>query len=668
MSKEYKYSNKGKVYTFDTSDLSDEELFKFNRMSDRQKQRFITVFNLNKHNDLTDEVSLKTDKRAQNNDNDKLNKLSVVKRKKEELDDLIEKGALSKDEEIDNNLKEVILGQTTYISPDDFKKNIKKISDLEDFYVSSINNLNVENVENLNITNVKNLTMSVDDLIKKIKDPLQTALPLIINNLSDNQNILNAADRNNISELINILKNDNSKDAKEVLSKLNNEIDNIKEAIEKLANTSVSSPEVIELITKNKNEIISILDDNIQKIEQQVKIPLNVLKAIDISKLTELEEGDLSADNVFNLLVDAGVDLFKRIWPTNKQQFLLFAGDIGYKFYRETPNGEVERKAISDDWGKNILSDNDKHSELSDDEQMKVFVLHCIADELKKRDIGNTNYYKNNSFMTFVNYIESLKKEEKLKQKAREILDNKYGGSQNDMQIKKKPSESENMNFYFSNSNNDLIVYLLFEILHLLKKGKTSNISPIIPQYSQVKRDLSQPSPPQTKNVLPPFGYLRDSASIPSISQSQPSQPIKDVSNPSSFGERLRDFASIPSIPSFSPPQPPKLNIPSIPQSSQATQPASKIPVPETQQLSFLDELKNPPKLKHVDKSQSNIPEPSDTQKPESIEDQLKQQLDKMREDIKPEEENNDYDEDYYGEGLSKISYYDFIGLNQNMV
>ena len=657
MSKEYKYSNKGKVYTFNTSDLSDEELFKFNRMTDRQKQRFITVFNLNKNNDLTDEVSLKTEKRAQNNDNDKLNKLSVVKRKKEELDGLIENSKISSSDEINNDLKELILSSTTYISPNDFK-DVKQVSDLEQKYIKEISELNVENVENLNITNVKNLTMSVDDLIKKIKDPLQTALPLIINNLSDNQNILNAADRNNITELINILKNDSSKDAKEALSKLNNEIDNIKGAIETLANTSISTPEVIDLIQNNKTEIINILDENIQKIKQQVKIPLNVLKAIDISKLVNLEEGDLTADNVFNLLIDAGINLLKRIKPKNKQELLLFAGDIGYKFYNETEDGELQayRLAISDDRWASEMSDGDKHSELSDYDQMKVFVLHCIADDLIKRGMGNSDYSKNESFMAFVDYIESLKKEDKLKQKAREILNDKYGGSQ----IKKKPSQTGNMNLYFSNSNNDIIVYLLFEILQLLKKDKINPKS----------------SDSTFKNEIPKNEHSPFKLNIPELSQTaqQPKQLLNQTPK-----QLLNEVSQQPKQLLNQPPQPPKLNIPQPPQPPklnipEVSQPPKFSETPVKNEISFLDEIKNPRKLRHVDSSNS-ISKP-EIQKPEDqttvlptvlpIEDQLKQQLDKMRKDIAPEEEDNnenEYNEDYYGEGLSKISYYDFINM-----
>lgn len=665
MSKEYKYSNKGKVYTFNTSDLSDEELFKFNRMTDRQKQRFITVFNLNKHNDLTDEISLKTDKRAQNNDNDKLNKLSVVKRKKEELDNLIENSKISSSDEINNDLKELILSSTTYISPNDFKDgstDVKKVSDLEQKYIKEISELNVENVENLNITNVKNLTMSVDDLIKKIKDPLQTALPLIINNLSDNQNILNAADRNNITELINILKNDSSKDAKEALSKLNNEIFQIKEAIEKLANTSVSTSEVIDLIQNNKTEIINILDENIQKIKQQVKIPLNVLKAIDISKLTKLEEGDLTADNVFNLLIDAGINLLKRITPKNKQELLLFAGDIGYKFYNEIEDGELQayRLAISDDRWASEMSDGDKHSELSDYDQMKVFVLHCIADDLIKRGMGNSDYSKNESFMAFVDYIESLKKEDKLKQKAREILDDKYGGRINGKkeENKKKQSQTGNMNLYFNSSNNDLIAYLLFEILQLLRKSSNS-----LPEPSQLKNvsfDKSIPS----KSLIP------FDKSIPSKS-----------SESSKIETPLVPPSTIPSIPPLVPPlEPPPKKDPQPKNVSETSIPPLVPPPlvtlepptekdPQSEKLTFLDEIKNPHNLKPVKTSKPNpsVSEPpkTDIQKMD-IAEQLKQQLDKMREDIAPEDfdvKDNEYNEDYYGEGLSKISYYDFIGM-----
>lgn len=56
----YRFSNKGKEYSFDTNQLTPDELAKFNKLTSHQKERFITAWNLENESDMKDEISLAT--------------------------------------------------------------------------------------------------------------------------------------------------------------------------------------------------------------------------------------------------------------------------------------------------------------------------------------------------------------------------------------------------------------------------------------------------------------------------------------------------------------------------------------------------------------------------------------------------------------------------------
>lgn len=56
----YRFSNKGKEYSFDISQLTSDELAKFNKLTPHQKERFITAWNLENESDMKDEISLAT--------------------------------------------------------------------------------------------------------------------------------------------------------------------------------------------------------------------------------------------------------------------------------------------------------------------------------------------------------------------------------------------------------------------------------------------------------------------------------------------------------------------------------------------------------------------------------------------------------------------------------
>lgn len=133
----YYYTNKGREYTFNLDDLTTEELIKFEKMTEKQRLRFIANFELQKDSPFTDTVSLKPV--ADEARNEKYNTYALLKAKIDECDKLIKLDAKEGADEPDkvsilNMNKEVLpkyLDNMTHITGDDIK-NCMKAFDLND--------------------------------------------------------------------------------------------------------------------------------------------------------------------------------------------------------------------------------------------------------------------------------------------------------------------------------------------------------------------------------------------------------------------------------------------------------------------------------------------------------------------------------------------------------
>jgi hypothetical protein len=83
----YYYSNKGKQYTFNLDDLTTEELKKFEKMTERQRLKFITNFELQREAPFQDNVSLKPIMTEAKNE--KYGDYALLKAKLDEVEKLI---------------------------------------------------------------------------------------------------------------------------------------------------------------------------------------------------------------------------------------------------------------------------------------------------------------------------------------------------------------------------------------------------------------------------------------------------------------------------------------------------------------------------------------------------------------------------------------------------
>ena len=156
----YYYSNKGKQYTFNLDDLTTEELKKFEKMTERQRLKFITNFELQREAPIQDSVSLKPTMTEAKNE--KYGDYALLKAKLDEAERIIKKDAnegWDNAEKIsllddDGNIKSEYLDEMKYITEDDLK-NCMKAFDLDDVSLGMLKKYYNRKIESLNMTGIK---------------------------------------------------------------------------------------------------------------------------------------------------------------------------------------------------------------------------------------------------------------------------------------------------------------------------------------------------------------------------------------------------------------------------------------------------------------------------------------------------------------------------------
>lgn len=138
----YYYSNKGKQQTFNLDDLTTEELKKFEKMTERQRLKFITNFELQRDTPFQDTVSLKpimTEAR-----NEKYGDYALFKAKLDEIDSIA-----NKDPNIAAKLNEIQV-----MTPDGQKIN--------EYFLSSFRNITEEDLKNcMKAFDMKNVSLGM---------------------------------------------------------------------------------------------------------------------------------------------------------------------------------------------------------------------------------------------------------------------------------------------------------------------------------------------------------------------------------------------------------------------------------------------------------------------------------------------------------------------------
>lgn len=116
----YKYTNKGILYNFDLDQLTLDELRKFEKMTDKQRLRFIASFELNQNAPMTNEISLKAYYSQDNNE--KYGDYALWDAKLKELAKLQGMDILTDEK---GNILDSVLAKINYITPDDIIKAAK---------------------------------------------------------------------------------------------------------------------------------------------------------------------------------------------------------------------------------------------------------------------------------------------------------------------------------------------------------------------------------------------------------------------------------------------------------------------------------------------------------------------------------------------------------------
>lgn len=166
----YIYSNKGKEQQFNLDDLTTEELKKFEKMTEKQRLRFIANFELQKESTFQDTISLKptiTEAR-----NEEYNKYALLKQKLDEAEKLGEK--LKDYDNYENielldskgNIKDEFNEYFKNINSNDIK-NCMAAFDLDNVSVGMLKKYYKKKIEDLHLTGIK--TSFLESLKKMFK-------------------------------------------------------------------------------------------------------------------------------------------------------------------------------------------------------------------------------------------------------------------------------------------------------------------------------------------------------------------------------------------------------------------------------------------------------------------------------------------------------------------
>ena len=155
----YIFYNKGKEYKFDLDELTDEELEKFEKMTEKQRMRFITNFDIRKQNIFPNSISLRGahENQIDQKEYGKYNLLEQYKNKLREVDNLIKKFMAEQHTRVDvaekvviDNLSQSLPEIFQAITLDDIE-NIKKAYDLNEITLGMIKKYFRNKIENLDM-------------------------------------------------------------------------------------------------------------------------------------------------------------------------------------------------------------------------------------------------------------------------------------------------------------------------------------------------------------------------------------------------------------------------------------------------------------------------------------------------------------------------------------
>lgn len=270
----YYYSNKGKQYTFNLDDLTTEELKKFEKMTERQRLKFITNFELEKETPFQDSISLKpTMVEARN---EKYGDYALLKAKIDEAERIMKKDANEGWDNVekitllddDGNIKSEYLDEMNYITEDDLK-NCMKAFDLDDISLGMLKKYYNRKIESLNMTGIKS---SFLEALKKFYSQLYEKDETLESN--DKKEKKDSKIVQKLDEIIKLLTPSTATPLKDI------DYDTTKEKMEDV---------MVDVNKDLKNEMMSLIPKNDKKLQNLVN-NYDWDKVIDIANQLKLNE------------------------------------------------------------------------------------------------------------------------------------------------------------------------------------------------------------------------------------------------------------------------------------------------------------------------------------------------------------------------------------------
>lgn len=430
MSEKYKYSSKGKTYTYDLSPLTDEERKKFHKMSHTNRLRFIEQHKLEEV-PLLDTYTVRT--AAESSD-----KKKKWKREMDIYNNQFIKNGLeemkSKSRELNtDNLKK----QFTDEQYRDIEKRIKEgyndFDKLINYYVNQINTLNVESIDTMNTKNlnelkaeqINKLVFDTKQLDELLKDPIDQLIKIQdLDKIKDNVKALEAIDQGNISKLINELKNMN---LDSIVNNINDKINTALEQLKKITKIDITSEELMKVL-KNETDRTE-LKEMIDELKKQNEAVNKLMKQYNESKITKEQlEQSLSDIGLSNKEIKKTLERIE-----NKADYVVDMSDrtvtdlYSYKEQIDTLNkainiineykqGEIDKKELKQQLNENealrqndikVISDNTKQlSDLTKQIELMMMVYQQ-QEELIQRWKNNTLNF-NNALSLIENNIKIL--------------------------------------------------------------------------------------------------------------------------------------------------------------------------------------------------------------------------------------------------------------------
>lgn len=345
--KTYKYYVHGKPKTFDLTSLTPEEIEKFKNMNNTERLRFIELHHL-ENIPLWEQIDLKTStKLSDEGETDRKNKqkyseLFRAKNIKNQLEKMKEKGT----EPTEENIKKVFNDFETQDINQAIKNGYADIDSLINFYTNKIETLNVDSIDTLKAKEIQNLEAKN---ISKISVGLE-GLKSVAETYKAIQDELN--------------KHKEPVDKKAIADAILSDKDFIKELTsktEKALNVNVSKDDLTQILNDSGliNEIIKEVKDKIDTVEAlTIKLKDEEAKGLIKQALKEYTSKQLTEEQVKKVITDN----VKSLDEAKINQFLSDTGAIKAvmdELKNTAADLELRQKDINDAMDKLKLSVSD---------------------------------------------------------------------------------------------------------------------------------------------------------------------------------------------------------------------------------------------------------------------------------------------------------------------